>query len=97
MYQSISQMDIDEAREKSMKILQEVERLGFTAIIFKVDVGWESKRTLEARTNKSIPGCFPRSCLRAFMAFEGRQDRKPSWDDIARFRVGVPIFNFCLS
>ena len=74
-------------------MLQKVERLGAKAIIFTVDVGWVSKRTLEARINKPIP----ESLFGAFMAMGGLQDRNLSWDDIAWIRVRilstlVPLF-----
>ncbi|KAF2117651.1 FMN-dependent dehydrogenase [Lophiotrema nucula] len=76
------QIYIDRVRSVSAEILQKVERLGVRAIIFTVDVGWGSKRTLEARTN----GTIPKSSLGAFMAMGGLQDRNLSWDDIAWIR-----------
>ena len=78
-------MYIDKDRKASADILKQVEGLGAKAIVFTIDVGWESKRTLEARTNAKIPD----SALGAFMASGGLQDRKLSWEDISWFRVSV--------
>lgn len=80
-----SQIYIDKVRDVTAEILQKVERLGMKAIIFTIDVGWESKRTLENRTNEPIP----KEHLGAFMAMGGLQDRKLSWDDISWIRVSA--------
>ncbi|GAB7354339.1 hypothetical protein MBLNU459_g4850t2 [Dothideomycetes sp. NU459] len=76
------QMYIDENRNKSAEILKKVELLGFKAIVFTVDCGWWSKRTLEER----IDGTIPKSVLGTFMATGGLQDRTISWDDISWMR-----------
>jgi L-lactate dehydrogenase (cytochrome) len=76
------QIYIDKNRDISVEILQNVERLGFKAIIFTVDVGWWSKRTLELRTN----GTLPEALLGTFMVTGGVQDRNLSWEDIAWIR-----------
>jgi hypothetical protein len=60
-----------------------VEQLGFRAIIFTVDAGWESTRTLENRT----PGTIPEGLRGYFMASGGLQDRNLSWNDIVWIRV----------
>ncbi len=79
------QIYIDKKREVTAELLRHVESLGVKAIIFTVDVGWWSKRTIEARVNKPLPKEF----LGAFMASGGEQDRNLSWDDIAWIRVGI--------
>lgn len=79
----IPQMYIDEKRNVSSEILQKVEHLGASAIVFTIDVGWGSKRTLENYTG----GSLPKSQLGAFMASGGLQDRNLSWNDISWMRV----------
>ncbi|RYO37681.1 hypothetical protein AA0111_g2631 [Alternaria arborescens] len=80
---------IDVNRDLTTEILQKVERLGAKAIIFTVDVGWWSKRTLETRHG----GELPKASLGAFMAMGGRQDRNLSWNDISwiRRQTKLPI------
>ena len=56
------------------------------AIIFTIDVGWWSKRILEARISDFK---LPDASLGAFMASGGLQDRNLSWDDIAWVRVSI--------
>lgn len=79
------QIYIDKNRDLSIEILKKVERLGAKAIIFTVDVGWWSKRTLESRLN----GTLPKSSLGAFMASGGQQDRNLCWNDISWIRVSA--------
>lgn len=61
-----------------------MERLGVKGVIFTIDVGWWSKRTLEARISDFK---LPDTSLGAFMASGGLQDRNLSWHDIAWIRV----------
>lgn len=84
-----AQTYIDVNRDLTTEILQKVERLGAKAIIFTVDVGWWSKRTLETRHG----GELPKASLGAFMAMGGRQDRNLSWNDISWIRVRILCFS----
>ncbi|KAH8745573.1 mitochondrial fmn-dependent dehydrogenase [Diaporthe sp. PMI_573] len=79
------QIYIDRVRSVSEKILRKVEKLGAKAIVFTVDVCWESKRTLDVRAK----GAFPKTSLGAFMAMGGLQDRNLTWNDIAFIRIST--------
>lgn len=73
-----------------------MERLGAKAIVFTVDVAWDSKRTLDVRTKTAMPGSPSERSQRknagVAQAIGGYQDRDLTWKDISFIRASLPSF-----
>ncbi|WRT68158.1 uncharacterized protein IL334_005133 [Kwoniella shivajii] len=96
----IYQIYLNKDRKASEALLRKVEQLKPAAVMFTVDVAWQSKRTLDVRA-KHIPvdvnadTSTPRSKapLGVSEAIGGYQDSNLSWDDIdfIRKHISAPI------
>ncbi|KAF2014515.1 hypothetical protein BU24DRAFT_493107 [Aaosphaeria arxii CBS 175.79] len=94
------QIYLNKDRSASEQLLRKVEQLGVKAIVFTVDVCWQSKRTLDVRTkakSNTAPPSPPSSssssasgsgskALSVSQQISGYQDTNLTWDDISFIR-----------
>ncbi|KAM0750645.1 mitochondrial fmn-dependent dehydrogenase [Meredithblackwellia eburnea MCA 4105] len=96
----IFQLYLNKDRKASAALIQKVERLGASAIMFTVDVCWDSKRTRDVRgkssgtsrttsDTKSISSKAPQGGVAA--AIGGYQDRHLTVNDIAFIRANTSL------
>jgi isopentenyl diphosphate isomerase/L-lactate dehydrogenase-like FMN-dependent dehydrogenase len=90
---TLPKLYLNRDRSASEKLIQKVEKLGAKAIMFTVDVCWQSKRTMDVRT-KATPGPSPSAPSSApkgvSQAISGYQDTNLTWKDIPFIRVSLP-------
>ncbi|KAF7519219.1 hypothetical protein G7054_g13168 [Neopestalotiopsis clavispora] len=90
----IFQLYLNRDRSASEKLIQKVEKLGAKAIMFTVDVCWQSKRTMDVRT-KATPGPSPSAPSSApkgvSQAISGYQDTNLTWKDIPFIRSNTKL------
>ncbi|ETS76812.1 hypothetical protein PFICI_12199 [Pestalotiopsis fici W106-1] len=94
--QLVFQLYLNKDRSASRSLLEKVERLGAKAIMFTVDVCWESKRTKDVQTKLSSSGSRNANNVQAqgvAQAIGGYQDRNLTWKDIDFIRsvTKIPI------
>lgn len=88
------QIYLNRDRAASEKLLKKVTDLGAAAIIFTVDVAWQSKRTRDRRLKAHVaapiagPGKSGAQAAGVSAAISGYQDPRLVWDDIKFIRVG---------
>ncbi|OXG35145.1 L-mandelate dehydrogenase [Cryptococcus neoformans Bt120] len=98
----IYQIYLNKDRKASEILLQKVEKLKPAAVMFTVDVPWQSKRTMDTRAKNTVNPPIKdtaagdkksRAPLGVSEAIGGYQDRDLSWEDIAFIRrcISVPI------
>ncbi|ORY23133.1 putative cytochrome b2, mitochondrial precursor (L-lactate ferricytochrome C oxidoreductase) [Naematelia encephala] len=96
----IYQIYLNKDRKASEVLLQKVEKLKPAAVMFTVDVAWQSKRTMDVRAKNSVDAPIkdtsePKSKapLGVSQAIGSYQDRNLDWDDIDFIRkyISVPI------
>ncbi|KAJ0120017.1 Cytochrome b2 [Diaporthe amygdali] len=84
-YGIIQMLYLNKERTASSALIRKVEQLGARAIVFTVDVCWQSKRTLDVRT-KGIPShssAIATSTSKGVSEAIGEyQDRNLTWKDI---------------
>lgn len=93
---SVRQLYLNKDRSVSEKLIEKVEKLGAKAIMFTVDVCWQSKRTLDVRS-KSTPrtSAAPSSPKSVSQAISGYQDTNLTWADIPFIRVSdCPLWHY---
>ena len=86
------QIYLNKDRSASAALLQKVERLEAKAIVFTVDVAWDSKRTLDVRSKAGASGSprlskSDKKPAGVSQKIGSYQDRDLSWRDIAFIRV----------
>ncbi|WWD01546.1 hypothetical protein V866_008491 [Kwoniella sp. B9012] len=98
----IYQIYLNKNRQASETLLKKVEKLKPAAVMFTVDVPWQSKRTLDARAKHVVapvvedteaPLRPSKAPLGVSEAIGGYQDPNLSWEDIPFIRqhISVPI------
>ncbi|VUC30166.1 unnamed protein product [Clonostachys rosea] len=91
------QLYLNRDRSASAALLKKVENLGAKAIVFTVDMAWDSKRTLDvrAKAGASMPSTIPhkKNGGGVAQAIGGYQDRNLTWKDISFIRrhTSLPI------
>jgi hypothetical protein len=91
---------LNKDRQKSEELLQKVERLGASAIVFTVDVMMQTKRTLDVRTKHLAKKPAPAQASKddkvadppefkagVSQAISGYQDFNMTWGDLDLIRV----------
>ncbi|KAI4595221.1 Cytochrome b2, mitochondrial precursor [Pestalotiopsis sp. 9143b] len=84
---------LNKDRSVSKSLMEKVERLGAKAIMFTVDVCWQSKRTMDVRS-KATPGqsSAPSSAPKGVsQAISGYQDTNLTWNDIPFIRNNTKL------
>lgn len=88
------QIYLNKDREKSVELLKKVEESGVAAVIFTVDVAWQSKRTLDRRAKTALaPPPSNEGSEKGTQgegvaaAISGYQDSHLVWEDIDFIRV----------
>lgn len=97
----VYQVYLDKERGRSAEIIRRVTGMGASAIMLTVDVGWQSKRTMDCRAKvaerereeRPSSGTAPGKGSSVSEAISGYQDRNLSWGDIAfvREHTHLPI------
>ncbi|GAD97197.1 hypothetical protein CNBD2850 [Paecilomyces variotii No. 5] len=95
----VFQLYLNKDRAASEALIRKVEMLGAKAIVFTVDVSWESKRTLDVRaktgsTNHRTSQISKKSTkkdLGVAQAIGGYQDRNLTWSDISFIRRNTKL------
>jgi L-lactate dehydrogenase (cytochrome) len=91
------QLYLNKDREISSALIRKVEQLGAQAIVFTVDVCWQSKRTLDVRSKETPPRASTVSTSSpkgVSEAISGYQDSNMTWKDIDFIRVSFFFFFF---
>lgn len=89
------QIYLNKDRAKSAELLRKIEAAGVAAVIFTVDVAWQSKRTLDRRAKTSVAAPESSSAGEGTQgagvaaAISGYQDSHLVWDDIDFIRVRI--------
>ncbi|KAK6224090.1 hypothetical protein LQW54_000237 [Pestalotiopsis sp. IQ-011] len=89
----VFQLYLNKDRSVSKSLIERVERLGAKAIMFTVDVCWQSKRTMDVRP-KATPGqsSAPSSAPKGVsQAISGYQDTNLTWNDIPFIRNNTKL------
>ncbi|TXT13764.1 hypothetical protein VHUM_01131 [Vanrija humicola] len=100
------QIYLNRDRKKSEELLEKVTQLGAAAVIFTVDVAWQSKRTRDRRSKAAVAAPNPTSAsdkpgkgtagaqnAGVSQAISGFQDPHLVWDDIdfIRRHTSLPV------
>lgn len=90
------QIYLNKDRERSVELLKKVEDEGVAAVIFTVDVAWQSKRTLDRRAKTALEPPPSNTGSQkgeqgagVAAAISGYQDTHLVWDDIDFIRVRI--------
>ncbi|KAK9776277.1 putative FMN-dependent dehydrogenase-domain-containing protein [Seiridium cardinale] len=89
----IFQLYLNKDRPISRSLIEKVEELGARAIMFTVDVCWQSKRTLDVRSKSTPPqSSTPSSSPKGVsQAISGYQDTNLTWEDIPFIRRNTKL------
>jgi L-lactate dehydrogenase (cytochrome) len=90
--EKLSQLYLNKDRAASETLIQKVEKLGAKAIVFTVDVMWQSKRTMDVRAKLPSPAEAAAAAAApapasVSHAISGYQDYNLTWSDLAFIRV----------
>ncbi|CAG9995903.1 unnamed protein product [Clonostachys byssicola] len=88
----IYQLYLNKDRAASETLIQKVEKLGAKAIVFTVDVMWQSKRTMDVRAKLPSPAEAAAAAAApapasVSHAISGYQDYNLTWSDLAFIRL----------
>lgn len=96
------QIYLNKDRERSVELLKKMEQEGVAAVIFTVDVAWQSKRTLDRRAKtalepppSNVGSAKGEQGAGVAAAISGYQDTHLVWDDIDFIRVSLCPRNKC--
>ncbi|KAH6658749.1 FMN-dependent dehydrogenase-domain-containing protein [Truncatella angustata] len=89
----IFQLYLNKDRSVSKSLIKKVEKLGAKAIMFTVDVCWQSKRTLDVRSKSGSQAYVPptSSPKGVSQAISGYQDTNLTWKDISFIRNNTDL------
>ncbi|KAK6076205.1 glycolate oxidase [Seiridium cupressi] len=84
---------LNKDRSLSRSLIEKVEKLGARAIMFTVDVCWQSKRTLDVRSKSNPPqsSTTSSSAKGISQAISGYQDTNLTWKDIPFIRSNTKL------
>ncbi|CAI6094090.1 unnamed protein product [Clonostachys chloroleuca] len=92
----IYQLYLNKDRAASETLIQKVEKLGAKAIVFTVDVMWQSKRTMDVRAKLPSPAEAAAAAAApapasVSHAISGYQDYNLTWSDLAFIRKNTKL------